>query len=96
MPGGKTTCMGIALFTAWCNEPKQSFTICIAGNSNLEGKQKGIFTDGTDMSTTLSDQVQCQLPQALSTGVPPCHPALTMEPPSSTALLGLTVASCPA
>lgn len=84
------------------NELKQSFTICTAGNSDLEanpdleGNPKGIFTDGTDVCSTLSDQARCQLPPALSTGAPPCHPALPMEPPSSTSLLDLTVASWPA
>lgn len=96
MPGGKTTCMDIALFTAGWNAPRQGFTVCVAGNSDLEGNQKGVFMHGTHMSTPLSDHAQCQLPQALSAGVPPRHPALAIEPPSSTVLLDLTVASCPA
>ena len=79
MPSGKTTCMDIALLTAGRNELKQSFTICIAGKSDHDGNQKGIFR-----------HVHCII---WSCTAPATTNTLHW---SSTVLLDLTVASCPA
>lgn len=72
MPGGKATCTAMCCLHRQVMHPK-SFTICIAGNSDLEGNQNGIFTDSTDISTTLSDQAQCQPAQVFSAAVPPSY-----------------------